>query len=93
MKSSQITRRELLMQATTGLVGWAFLHSPLLAHTFPGRAREVLVPFLDQPPKPTSSQANLLDWSHLDSWMTPNDKFFRVSHYNIPEVSTEDWKL
>jgi hypothetical protein len=55
MKSSQITRRELLMQATTGLVGWAFLHSPLLAYIFPGRAREVLVPFLDQPPKPTSS--------------------------------------
>ena len=93
MKSSQITRRELLMQATTGLVGWAFLHSPLLAHAFPGRAGEVLVPFLDQPPKPTSSQANLLDWSHLDSWMTPNDKFFRVSHYNTPEVSATDWKL
>ena len=93
MKSSQITRRELLMQATTGLVGWAFLHSPLLAYTFPGRAGEVLVPFLDQPPKPTSSQANLLDWSHLDSWMTPNDKFFRVSHYNTPEVSAADWKL
>ena len=93
MKSSQITRRELLMQATTGLVGWAFLHSPLLAHTFPGRAGEVLVPFLDQPPKPTSSRANLLDWSHLDSWMTPNDKFFRVSHYNTPEVSATDWKL
>jgi len=93
MKSSPITRRELLMQATTGLVGWAFLHSPLLAHAFPGRSGEVLVPFLDQPPEPTSSQANLLDWSHLDSWITSNDKFFRVSHYNIPEVSTEDWKL
>jgi len=93
MKSSQITRRELLMQATTGLVGWALLHSPLLAHAFPSRAGEMLVPFLDQPPKPSSSQANLLDWSHLDSWMTPNDKFFRVSHYNMPEVSAADWKL
>ena len=93
MKSSPITRRELLTQATTGLVGWAFLPSPLLAHAFPGRSGEVLVPFLDQPPEPTSSQANLLDWSHLDSWITSNDKFFRVSHYNIPEVSTEDWKL
>ena len=93
MKSSQITRRELLMQASTGLVGWALLKSPLLSYAFPRRTGEVLVPFLDQPPKPTSSQANLLDWSHLDSWITSNDKFFRVSPYNIPEVSTEDWKL
>ena len=93
MKSSQMTRRELLMQASTGLVGWALLKSPLLSHAFPSRIGEVLVPFLDQPPNPPSSQANLLDWNYLDSWITPNDKFFSVSHYNMPEVSVADWKL
>jgi len=93
MKSSQITRRELLMQASTGLVGWALLKSPLLSHAFPSWTGEVLVPFLDQPPNPPSSQANLLDWNYLDSWITPNDNFFRVSHYNMPEISVADWKL
>ena len=81
------------MHATTGLVGWSLLHSPFLAHAFSSRAEEVLVPFLDQPPKPSSSQANLLDWNYLDSWMTPNEKFFRVSHYNTPEVNAVNWKL
>ena len=69
------------------------MNSPILVCAFPIRENELLVPFLDQPPTPTSSQSNLLNWSHLDSWMTPNDKFFRVSHYDIPEISEGNWKL
>ena len=25
--------------------------------------------------------------------MTPNDKFFRVSHYNKPVIDEKDWSL
>ena len=25
-------------------------------------------------------------WEQLDSWLTPNDKFFTVGHYNKPSI-------
>ena len=93
MNFSHISRRELLIQGSTALIGWALIHSPLFAHAFPSRDGEELVPFLDGPPTPSSSERQLLDWSQLDSWITPNDKFFRVSHYGMPKIDEADWKL
>jgi len=89
----EMSRRELLIQGGRVLTGWAFINSPFLAHAFPSREGEQLVPFLDAPPGTPSSKANLLDFNHLDSWITPNEKFFRVGHYNTPEINKADWKL
>jgi DMSO/TMAO reductase YedYZ molybdopterin-dependent catalytic subunit len=36
---------------------------------------------------------NLLQWEQLDSWLTPNDKFFTVGHYNKPSIPEQDWTL
>ena len=50
----------------------------------------MLIPFTDQPPP---SERVLLDWNKLDTFITPNDEFFNVSHYGKPEVDLAAWKL
>jgi DMSO/TMAO reductase YedYZ molybdopterin-dependent catalytic subunit len=53
------------------------------------------MPWLDQPPKNPKPDvvANLRLWEELDSWLTPNDKFFSVGHYNKPVIDEKAWKL
>jgi DMSO/TMAO reductase YedYZ molybdopterin-dependent catalytic subunit len=34
-----------------------------------------------------------LVWEDLDSWLTPNNKFFAVSHFNRPVIDATTWKL
>jgi DMSO/TMAO reductase YedYZ molybdopterin-dependent catalytic subunit len=48
-----------------------------------------VVPWLDQPaPTPFPGAVdNLLVWEDLESWYTPTDNFFYVSHYGIPTLS------
>ncbi|HSF17844.1 MAG TPA: sulfite oxidase, partial [Vicinamibacteria bacterium] len=38
-------------------------------------------------------EISMLDWQSLDSWITPNEGFFRVGHYDKPVLSESDWKL
>jgi DMSO/TMAO reductase YedYZ molybdopterin-dependent catalytic subunit len=57
---------------------------------FPGEeAKEELVSFLDMPP----AKPNMLDWETLDSWITPQDQVFSVSHYNEPDVEAAKFRL
>ena len=61
------------------------------AHAFPGGPGEEVIPWLDLPapnPVPDVLQ-NLLVWAELDSWLTPADNFFVVSHYGNPVVPVE----
>ena len=83
-------RRDFLRQSGLTLTG--LLLSPWAVYAFPSREGEVLIPFADQPPEPPSARG-LLDWNELDSFITPNDEFFNVSHYGKPEVDLETWKL
>jgi DMSO/TMAO reductase YedYZ molybdopterin-dependent catalytic subunit len=34
-----------------------------------------------------------LDWERLASWITPNDQFFVIKHFDQPELSESDWTL
>ena len=81
-------RRDFLRHSGITLTG--FLLSPWAVYAFPRREGEVLIPFTDQPPP---SNRVLLDWSEFDSFITPNDKFFNVSHYGKPKVDLATWKL
>ncbi len=83
-------RRDFLR--SSGLTLSAFLLSPWAIHAFPKIEGEELIPFLDQPTQ-TSSNRVLLDWHEFDSFITPNDEFFNVSHYGKPKVDLENWKL
>ena len=83
-------RRDFLRHSGITLTG--LLLSPWAVYAFPSREGEKLIPFTDQPPEPPSKRG-LLDWNELDAFITPNDKFFNVSHYGKPEVDLGTWKL
>ncbi len=83
-------RRDFLRRSGLTLTG--LLLSPWAVYAFPSREGEILIPFTDQPPEPPSKRG-LLDWDQFASFITPNDKFFNVSHYGKPEVDLTMWKL
>ena len=83
-------RRDFLR--SSGLTLTAFMLSPWAIHAFPEIEGETLIPFLDQPPNSSSNRV-LLDWNKFDSFITPNDQFFNVSHYGKPAVDLDNWKL
>ncbi len=80
-------RRDFIRMSGLSLTG--FLLSPWGVSAFPKRENEELIPFLDQQP----AKSGLLDWSTLDSFITPNDEFFNVSHYNKPVIDQDTWQL
>ena len=90
-----MARRELMRRGGAALAGLALLQSHLLARAFPARPGEEVIPWLDQPPPNPSGGVveNLPRWEELGSWLTPNDKFFRVAHYNKPVIDEKAWAL
>lgn len=95
MEPSEKTRRDLLLQGGRGLAGVALLQAAWLVQAFPSRPGEEVIPWLDQPPANPSAGAveNLPQWEELSTWLTPNDKFFRVAHYNKPVIDPAGWRL
>lgn len=94
MNARDMARRDLL-QGSAALAGLALFNLPSLAEAFPRRPGEEVVPWLDQPPQNPSGGVveNLQNWEQFDSWLTPNDRFFRVSHYDKPVIDANAWKL
>jgi DMSO/TMAO reductase YedYZ molybdopterin-dependent catalytic subunit len=95
MNTPDMSRRELLRQGGTAVVGLTLLQSPWVARAFPRQPGEEVLPWVEQPQAPTSD-FNLLNWQELDSWITPNQKFFRVVHYHKPlgpALDENDWRL
>ena len=47
-------------------------------------------------PAPTLQDPTVLrqlSWEELNSWITPNDKFFLVNHFEWPVIDAATWKL
>jgi DMSO/TMAO reductase YedYZ molybdopterin-dependent catalytic subunit len=95
MLARDMSRRALLVQGSAALAGLAMLRFVVPAEAFPSRADEEVVPWLDpRPGNPPADQAGRqLEWEQLDSWITPNDKFFWVAHYGKPVIAAADWRL
>jgi DMSO/TMAO reductase YedYZ molybdopterin-dependent catalytic subunit len=92
---ASVPRREVITTGTAALAAMAFLQSSRLARAFPSRPGEVVIPWLDQPepnPNPVGIQ-NQLVWEELDSWITPSDRFFSISHFDRPEIDAAGWAL
>ncbi|HSF20194.1 MAG TPA: sulfite oxidase, partial [Vicinamibacteria bacterium] len=94
------TRRELLARGGSAAAALALAQSRVISAAIPLVQGEEVVPFLDQPPTPPEApgpwpldEISMLDWQSLDSWITPNEGFFRVGHYDKPVLSESDWKL
>jgi DMSO/TMAO reductase YedYZ molybdopterin-dependent catalytic subunit len=89
-----LPRRQFIVQGGAALATLSVFHSRF-AQAFPSRAGETVIPWLDQPqPNPApDALKNLLAWEDLDSWITPNDKFFGVIHFEWPVIDANTWKL
>jgi DMSO/TMAO reductase YedYZ molybdopterin-dependent catalytic subunit len=92
--NQELSRRTLLKGGGAALAGLSALEVAGPAHAFPGAGGQV-IPWLDQPaPNPVPEIAQkLLQWEKLDSWLTPADEFFVISHYGNPALAATDWRL
>ena len=76
------------------IAGAALLHGRAFAQ--PGPNQQVIA-WSDQPPPVPPSYENVVKgltrWEDLDSWITPNDKFFSMARYNRPVIDEKDWRL
>jgi DMSO/TMAO reductase YedYZ molybdopterin-dependent catalytic subunit len=77
------------------LAGLSVLRLAGPAHAFPFAQDAVVIPWLDQPePNPVPEAiVRQIVWEELDSWITPNEQFFVIKHYNLPELKANDWRL
>ncbi len=99
MLKSDVSRRTVLKggAGSAALAGLTVITVAGPARAFPGRPDDgVLVPWLDQPtpvpPELAGILAHPLVWEQIE-YLTPNDKFFTVKHYNQPQLSAVDWRL
>ena len=91
----KIQRREFITKGSAAVAGLAAFLASRHAYAFPGRPGEEMVPWLDQlAPNPVPEVIkNQLVWEDFDSWITPNDKFFSIAHFNRPVIDASTWKL
>ena len=91
--SGELSRRETLKRtmavaAALALPDWML---PALAQG------ETDVPFTDVPesftPRPPDDARRSLDLRTIDGFLTPNDQFFFIQHYNKPEIDGAAYKL
>jgi len=95
MDTTNVPRRDFLLQGSAAIAGLALSQLPSLAAAFPVRAGEEVIPWLDQPGPHALPQVvpRQLRWEEFDSFLTPNDRFFHVGHYGFPAVDAQAWRL
>jgi DMSO/TMAO reductase YedYZ molybdopterin-dependent catalytic subunit len=88
MVNREMSRRTLLKGGGAAVAGLTAVQVAGPAQAFPGHPGDVVIPWLDQPaPNPVPQIVpRQLVWEQLDSWLTPADEFFIVSHYGTPPV-------
>jgi DMSO/TMAO reductase YedYZ molybdopterin-dependent catalytic subunit len=98
MEQRDIPRRTVLKgAAAAGAVGATVVSVAGPAEAFPGHADDgVVIPWLDQPPPVPPELADILGhplvWEQI-RYLTPNDEFFTIKHYDLPQLSPTDWRL
>jgi DMSO/TMAO reductase YedYZ molybdopterin-dependent catalytic subunit len=86
-------RRELLLSgATAGITmisGRAFAQG--------ATSGDKLITWTDVPPPVPKSLHNVIKgitrWEDLATWVTPNDKWFSIAHYERPKIDPKTWRL
>jgi DMSO/TMAO reductase YedYZ molybdopterin-dependent catalytic subunit len=95
MVNQEMSRRTLLKGGGAAFAGLTTVHVAGPAHAFPGHVGDEVIPWLDQPaPNPVPQIVpRQLVWEELDSWLTPADEFFIVSHYGNPALDAAAHRL
>ena len=98
MQNQPLSRRHVLAAGSAALAGLALGRLPFAAQaaSFASlQAGEEVLPWLDQPAENPVPQviATQLMWEKLDSWITPNEQFFSIAHYNRPVIDAKKWQL
>ena len=96
MDNRDLSRRTLLKGGGPALMGLSALHVAGPTQAF-GRSGDEVIPWLDQPgpfPIPPSLVGNPLVWEELDSWLTPANNLFYVTHYGILQnIDPSTWRV
>lgn len=89
-----IPRREFIFSSGAALAAITLLRTSA-AYAFPERPGETVVPWLDQPAENPVPEVikNQLVWEDLNSWITPNEKFFSIAHFDRPVIDAANWRL
>jgi DMSO/TMAO reductase YedYZ molybdopterin-dependent catalytic subunit len=90
-----VDRRDLLLQGGAA-AGLALAQGRARAQPGGAAAPERLIPWADQPaPVPATATGirRVVRWEDLDSWITPNERFFAVNHHDWPEIDERSWRL
>jgi DMSO/TMAO reductase YedYZ molybdopterin-dependent catalytic subunit len=95
MTSSSISRRTLLQQGSAAVAGLSVLRVAGPTAAFQTPVTGEVIPWLDQPEENPVPEVIVrqLEWEQLDSWITPNDQFFVIKHFNEPQLNENDWRL
>jgi DMSO/TMAO reductase YedYZ molybdopterin-dependent catalytic subunit len=93
-RGSDMSRRTLLKGGGAAVAGLSVMRLAGPAQAFPGGSDDEVIPWLDQPPPaPFPGDPHFLKWEQLDSFLTPADDFFIVSHYPTPDLDAATWRL
>jgi DMSO/TMAO reductase YedYZ molybdopterin-dependent catalytic subunit len=95
MDQATHSRRTLLKGGGAAVASLSVFRLALPASAFQTDAAAEVIPWLDQPeenPVPEAIVQQLV-WEDLDSWITPNDEFFVIKHYDEPQMNEADWRL
>jgi DMSO/TMAO reductase YedYZ molybdopterin-dependent catalytic subunit len=98
VENLDVPRRTLLKGgAATAVSGLTVLSVAGPSQAFPGHVEAgVVIPWLDEvppvPPELVNNLAHPLVWEDIE-YLTPNEKFFTVKHYDMPQLSRTDWRL
>src|SRR5215212_9552039 len=97
MDARGLSRRQALLTGSTALAALAFLRLDRLVAAAPLQTGEDILPWLDHPAEVPPPAQNVIGhqlvWEELDSWITPNDKFFTIIHFGTPPIDIQGWRL
>jgi DMSO/TMAO reductase YedYZ molybdopterin-dependent catalytic subunit len=96
MRSQAISRRRLLKHGGASLGAMYLLGRPGMAWARDLWSVQEVIPWADRPPESPMPEVirNQQVWEDLDSWITPNERFFGISRYQyVPELDPATWRL
>lgn len=98
-RNTGLSRRDFLIKGGSALALLAMMDPAHFAQLAGAAEEGRVIPFLDRTPAAPEAAVkaygdlNRMDWQALNEWITPNDQFFNVSHYNRPVIRPEEYRL